>query len=163
MNKVLTWIWKHFDDVITVVMFLGLFFVVLLQMVLRIVFNDGMVWTEELSRLFLMYACFAALPRVLKRRNELKLTIVVNKLNHKNKCIFDIAVQVITIATFAFLAYWGIETVEFQSTNILPALRFSMAWMYIAFPLSMIAGIIRAIELIVADVKNMGREAETWT
>ena len=68
MKKVLLWIWKYFDDALTVIMFLGLFVTVLMQMLLRVVFNTGIIWTEELSRLFLMYACFASLPRVLKKR-----------------------------------------------------------------------------------------------
>ena len=146
MKKVLLWIWKYFDDALTVIMFLGLFVTVLMQMLLRVVFNTGIIWTEELSRLFLMYACFASLPRVLKKRKELKLTLFTDMLSAKTKRIFDIVVQLISIATFAFLIYWGIRTMEFQAKNIMPAMRFSMKWMYIAFPLSMAGGILRAVE-----------------
>ena len=107
MKKVLLWIWKYFDDALTVIMFLGLFVTVLMQMVLRVVFNTGIIWTEELSRLFLMYACCASLPRVLKKRKELKLTLFTDMLSAKTKRIFDIVVQLISIATFAFLIYWA--------------------------------------------------------
>ena len=116
------------------------------------------MWTEELSRLFLMYACFASLPRVLKKREELKLTMLVDRLNHKQKQIFDIIVQLISIVTFLFLVYWGLKTMEFQAGNIMPAMRFSMAWMYIAFPISMAGGAIRAAQMIVEDVKRLNKE-----
>lgn len=159
MKKVLLWIWKYFDDALTVIMFLGLFVTVLMQMLLRVVFNTGIIWTEELSRLFLMYACFASLPRVLKKRKELKLTLFTDMLSAKTKRIFDIVVQLISIATFAFLIYWGIRTMEFQAKNIMPAMRFSMKWMYIAFPLSMAGGILRAVECIVQEVKALKEAA----
>lgn len=160
LKKALKWLWDHFDDALTFIMFLGLFSTVLFQLVLRVIFNNGYVWTEELSRLFLMYACFASLPRVLKKREELKLTMFVDKLDQKKKEIFDIMVQLISIATFAFLAYWGIKTIQFQASNIMPAMRFSMAWMYLAFPLSMVGGIIRAVQLILEDWNNLNKEAQ---
>ncbi len=158
MKKALVWLWNHFDDALTFIMFLGLFLTVLLQLALRATPKGGFVWTEELSRLFLMYACFASLPRVLKKREELKLTMLVDRLNHKQKQIFDIIVQLISIVTFLFLVYWGLKTMEFQAGNIMPAMRFSMAWMYIAFPISMAGGAIRAAQMIVEDVKRLNKE-----
>lgn len=158
MKKALVWLWNHFDDALTFIMFLGLFLTVLLQLALRATPKGGFVWTEELSRLFLMYACFASLPRVLKKREELKLTMLVDRLNHKQKQIFDIIVQLISIVTFLFLVYWGLKTMEFQAGNIMPAMRFSMAWMYMAFPISMAGGAIRAAQMIVEDVKRLNKE-----
>ena len=155
MKKIGLWLWNHFDDALTFIMFLGLFFTVLFQLVMRAVFNSGFVWTEELSRLFLMYACFASLPRVLKKREELKLTMFVDMLDERKKEIFDIVVQIIAIATFLFLTYWGVKTVEFQSGNIMAAMRFSMAWMYVAFPLSMVGGIIRSVQMILEDINHL--------
>lgn len=161
MKKIGLWLWNHFDDALTFIMFLGLFFTVLFQLVMRAVFNSGFVWTEELSRLFLMYACFASLPRVLKKREELKLTMFVDMLDERKKEIFDIVVQIIAIATFLFLTYWGVKTVEFQSGNIMAAMRFSMAWMYVAFPLSMVGGIIRSVQMILEDINHLkGKEAQ---
>ena len=66
MKKVLKCIWDHYDDALAFVTFVALFLVVLFQMVARSVFNFGFVWTEELSRLLLMYACFSSLPVILK-------------------------------------------------------------------------------------------------
>lgn len=160
MKKALVWLWDHFDDTLTFIMFMGLFLTVLFQLVMRVAFNGGFVWTEELSRLFLMYACFASLPRVLKKREELKLTMFIDRLDYRKKQIFDIVVQVISIVAFVFLVYWGVKTMEFQAGNIMPAMRFSMAWMYVAFPLSMAGGIIRAVQMIVEDLKNMKEEAK---
>lgn len=161
MKKACKWLWDHFDDALTFIMFLGLFFTVLFQLIMRTLFNSGFVWTEELSRLFLMYACFASLPRVLKKREELKLTMFVDMLDERKKEVFDIVVQIISIATFIFLAYWGVKTMEFQSGNIMAAMRFSMAWMYLAFPLSMVGGIIRSVQMIVEDVNRLkGKEVQ---
>lgn len=155
MKKALKWLWDHFDDTLTFITFVGLFLVVTFQMTARSLFNFGFVWTEELSRLLLMYSCFASLPVVLKKREELKLTILTEHLSPKGKLVFDILVQIISIATFAFLIYTGIKTTIFQKTNIMPAMRFSMAYMYVAFPISMAFGIVRAIQMIVEDVQQM--------
>ena len=155
MKKALKWLWDHFDDTLTFITFVGLFLVVTFQMTARSIFNFGFVWTEELSRLLLMYSCFASLPVVLKKREELKLTLLTEHLSPKGKLVFDILVQIISIATFAFLIYTGIKTTIFQKTNIMPAMRFSMAYMYVAFPISMAFGIVRAIQMIVEDVQQM--------
>lgn len=92
MKKVLKCIWDHYDDALAFVTFVGLFLVVLFQMVARSVFNFGFVWTEELSRLLLMYACFSSLPVILKTRKELKLTLLTDRLSARNQHIFDILV-----------------------------------------------------------------------
>lgn len=155
MKKALKWLWNHFDDTLTFITFVGLFLVVTFQMTARSLFNFGFVWTEELSRLLLMYSCFASLPVILKKREELKLTLLTEHLSPKGKLVFDILVQIISIATFAFLIYTGIKTTIFQKTNIMPAMRFSMAYMYVAFPISMAFGIVRAIQMIVEDVQQM--------
>ena len=155
MKKVLKCIWDHYDDALAFVTFVALFLVVLFQMVARSVFNVGFVWTEELSRLLLMYACFSSLPVILKTRKELKLTLVTDHMSKRSQIIFDIAVQVISIATFAFLAYCGYKTTVFQRTNIMAAMRFSMAYMYAAFPLSMLFGISRAVQMIVEDIQKL--------
>lgn len=155
MKNVLKWLWDHFDEALTFIAFVGLFLVVTFQMTARSLFNFGFVWTEELSRLLLMYACFASLPVVLKKREELKLTLLTEHLSAKGKLVFDIVVQIISILTFGFLIYTGVKTTVFQKTNIMPAMRFSMAYMYIAFPISMAMGIIRAIQMIVEDIKEM--------
>ena len=155
MKNALKWLWDHFDEALTFITFVGLFLVVLFQMTARSIFNFGFVWTEELSRLLLMYSCFASLPVVLKKREELKLTLVTERLSPRGKIIFDVIVQVISILTFAFLVYTGIQTTTFQRTNIMPAMRFSMAYMYVAFPISMAFGIIRAIQMIAEDVKEL--------
>lgn len=155
MKKVLKCIWDHYDDALAFVTFVALFLVVLFQMVARSVFNFGFVWTEELSRLLLMYACFSSLPVILKTRKELKLTLVTDHMSKRSQIIFDIAVQIISIVTFAFLAYCGYKTTVFQRTNIMAAMRFSMAYMYAAFPLSMLFGISRAVQMIVADIQKL--------
>ena len=135
MKKVLKCIWDHYDDTLAFVTFVGLFLVVLFQMVARSVFNFGFVWTEELSRLLL-----------------------TDRLSARNQHIFDILVQVISIVTFAFLAYCGYKTTVFQKTNIMAAMRFSMAYMYVAFPISMLCGITRAAQKIVEDVRLLKGE-----
>ncbi len=155
MKKVLKCIWDHYDDALAFVTFVALFLVVLFQMVARSVFNFGFVWTEELSRLLLMYACFSSLPVILKTRKELKLTLVTDYMSKRSQIIFDIAVQIISIVTFAFLAYCGYKTTVFQRTNIMAAMRFSMAYMYAAFPLSMLFGISRAVQMIVEDIQKL--------
>lgn len=155
MKKVLKCIWDHYDDALAFVTFVALFLVVLFQMVARSVFNFGFVWTEELSRLLLMYACFSSLPVILKTRKELKLTLVTDHMSKRSQIIFDIAVQIISIVTFAFLAYCGYKTTVFQRTNIMAAMRFSMAYMYAAFPLSMLFGISRAVQMIVEDIQKL--------
>ena len=46
MKKALVWLWNHFDDALTFIMFLGLFLTVLLQLALRATPKGGFVWTE---------------------------------------------------------------------------------------------------------------------
>lgn len=155
MKKVLKWLWDHFDEALAFITFVGLFLVVFFQAAARNLFHFGFVWTEELSRLLLMYSCFASLPVVLKKREELKLTLLTEHLSPRGQLVFDVIVQVISILTFAFLVYTGVQTTIFQRTNIMAAMRFSMAYMYVAFPISMVFGIIRAAEMIVEDLKKL--------
>ena len=155
-------VFNKFDEWITFILFASMFLIVLTQFIDRIFFQSRLLFTEELARFLLMWCTFASLPVVLKKRKELRLTLFTDMLSFKSRKIFDIAINVITVALFAYMVYWGIKCTQFQWTNIMPAMRFSMGLMYVIFPIGMLFGIIRAIQQIIGDYAafKLGRPLE---
>lgn len=148
-KETLHWLWLHYDDIPLWMSFLGLFFVILFQLVDRIFFDSGVMITEELSRFLFMWSCFLGLPVILKNNQELRLTMLIDKLGKKGRTVYEIIVMIGTIVLFLFLAYWGKKVMGFQAKNIMPAMRFSMKYQYLAYVVAMYAGVIRAVEKLV--------------
>ena len=155
MRQLMKKIWDHLEEGVTIFLFIILMLDVTIQIISRILFQSPLVFSEELARFLYIWIIFSGIGWVYKTRSNIALDLVVNYFSEKQKCIFDIVSNAVTIAAFAIMIYWGIQFVEFQWINPAPAMRFSMGIVYAIAPVSMLVAIIRIIQLMVQDCKTL--------
>ncbi len=155
MKKVLKRIWDHLEEGVTITLFIILMLDVSVQIISRVFFRSPLIFSEELARFLYIWIIFSGIGWVYKTRSNIALDLVVNYFSKKQKCIFDIVSNVVTIIAFAIMIYWGIQFVEFQWINPAPAMRFSMGIVYSIAPVSMAVAILRIVQLIIQDFKTL--------
>jgi TRAP-type C4-dicarboxylate transport system permease small subunit len=124
----------------------------------RVVFNNPLMFTEELARFLYIWILFAGIGWVYKKRRNIALDVVARMLNPQNRCLFDIIINIITIIAFSIFIFWSIDFIKFQMINPAPAMRFPMGIVYSIGPVSMYFGIVRIINVCVEDIKMMRDE-----
>lgn len=127
----------------------------------RYVLNSTIVWAEELCRYALIWisilsACAIVLP---KRHLQVDLidTILV-KDNRTLALVLQIIVNIITIAFWCFIFYWGKNFVD-RTIMLDPLLKFPMKYVYAILPAGCVILIIRTIQSTVLDIINKGPSA----
>ncbi|MDO6566661.1 TRAP transporter small permease [Alteromonas sp. 1_MG-2023] len=130
--------------------FLLCVFVILLfaQVVLRVVFNHGYPWIEELSRFAFVWFVYLGAAYGAQKMAHNRVTIQLSKLPEKVRICLDILSDFIWITFNTLLTYKSIEIIilMFEFTYHTPALDWSMAYLYMIFPLSLTLMTIRILQ-----------------
>lgn len=157
MKKRLLYIWNHLEEGLIIFFFTLMLLTVFIQIVSRIALKSPPMFTEELARYIYIWLAFIGFSYITKTHSNLCLDVISGKIFNKGKkkIIFDLIINVVSIAVFLFIGYWSIEFVKFQWINPAPAMRFSQGIVYLICPIAMGLTVIRSIELIVQDVKKL--------
>ena len=152
--KLVKKIWGNLEEVFIVILFFSILVTVLIQIIARELFSNPPIFTEELARFLFIWMVFAGFPYVTKKGTNLCLELAINKMSPKGRKVSRILTHIFSIAVFAFIGYHSLEFVEFSRINRAPAMRISMAAVYIILPISMAMCVIRSIELLVGDIRE---------
>jgi TRAP-type C4-dicarboxylate transport system permease small subunit len=80
----------------------SMFVVLLAQVVSRYVFNRAFSWSEELALILFIWSIYFGAVAAIRRHQNLRLEILLDKLNPKNRLILEI------IGNFFYMLFSGI-------------------------------------------------------
>jgi TRAP-type C4-dicarboxylate transport system permease small subunit len=105
-------------DFITAVLFIGLIFAALLQILFRFVLRISVPWTEELARILYVYITFLGLILLEAEDNSIKVTFLVDKLlPFKQRWLLQVFLNIFGIF-FLVCLFIGAVTM-FSNTHIM--------------------------------------------
>lgn len=154
MKKILKVLNKT-EEVIIVTMFAVMVFAIFLQVIMRYVFQNSLVWTEELGKFMFIWISWLGISIGEKRGEHIKITLLTDKFPHKGQHIANIISEIVVIAICAVTVYYGIFLVMLQSTTHYAGIQISVAWGYLAVVLGCSIMILRCIGMIVLSIKGM--------
>lgn len=150
LNELVTDIVK----VIVVILFIVMVILVFAQVYTRFITNNSLTWSEELSRFIMIWMVFLGAALTYKENAHMCVDNVVNMLP-KNWCKFINILSVISQFLFLGLLLWGayaiLPTTFMQKS---PANDITMAYVYIAIPISAVLMTIALIAKIIHSVKE---------
>jgi TRAP-type C4-dicarboxylate transport system permease small subunit len=82
------------------------------EVIMRKIFNAPTIWSDELSRLLLVWAVYLAAAEVLKRRKLITVELFEHLLNKKTLRYFDLLALLVIFAFSAVVTWYGIDTVR---------------------------------------------------
>lgn len=139
------------EDVVLAILMVLLLADVSLQIVARYVSLD-LTWTEELARYIFIYATFIGSVAAIRDRSHVGIDVCVARLPPRLQLVVSLAVDIITIAAFAFLLYWSVQTAVKVQILRSVALQISFAAIYAIVPVSLTLMIARLVWRMVDDV-----------
>jgi len=136
-------------DVAAIAAFTGMFGCVLAQVVFRYVFNDPLVWSDELARYLFVWTAFLGWIVAARRRSHLAIGMLVTKLPPRAATACRVFASMVAVAFAGVLAWYGwrimVRNLDVDTT----ALPLAMGVVYAIVPLAAIAVALYAL----ADVR----------
>ncbi len=163
MKKVIDWLDRNLEECILAVLLATMTCVMFMQICLRFIFHNTLIWPEELARDCFIYTAFFCLPMCIRRNTLLKVDIVVEFLPEKLKNIVTYLGDVVTLLVVAFLWYSSISVLQnaIKVPDVSQTMGFDMVWIYGMPFVALGLAVLRSIEHLVRRAKEMkkGKEA----
>jgi TRAP-type C4-dicarboxylate transport system permease small subunit len=100
-------------------------------------FHLGFSWPEEVSRFLFIWACSLAAIIAVKRKSHYVVDFAVKAIfSSKMTRIFEIYAYLISIGILLIVTYKGVFLTQIVGSQTSPGLRISMAYVYVAIPIS---------------------------
>lgn len=135
----------------------SVFVVVLLQVVMRYVFQRPNPWSEELSRFGFIWLSMLGAALAVELRTHFVFDLFVAKLTPKLQMLMRFCSTAFVAAMAVGLIVFGIELVVLASSQRSPALNLPVSWIYASVP---IAGLLMLLHITAAIDTVFGREPE---
>ncbi|SFV04329.1 TRAP-type C4-dicarboxylate transport system, small permease component [Polaromonas sp. YR568] len=129
MQTALGWVFKAVEAVLAALL-LGMVVMVFGNVVLRYVFNSGIVVSEELSRFFFVWLTFIGAIVAVRDGAHLGMDNFVSRLQRRGKLICLALSQALILACCVML-FWGTwRQHEINATTMAPVTGLSTIWVF---------------------------------
>ncbi|NGN96299.1 TRAP transporter small permease [Grimontia sp. S25] len=120
-----------------------------IQVILRVVFNYGIPWSEELSRFAFVWFVFLGASYAARLSAHNRVTFHLKLLPEKVRNGIELIADVLWIAFNTLMTVKSIEVIEslMEFPFLSPALDWSMAFLYLIFPISFTLTSIRIVQV----------------
>lgn len=161
--RLLKWIDEHLEEMLMVFLLVLISTVMLLQVVMRYVFNNSLSWPEEFCRYCYVWSAFLSLGFTVRYGNMLKVSVVMDLLPKVLRSIISIITQLIVIVFFVVFFYNSLGVVESikQMGQTSTAMRLPMYIVYYSTTIGFGLGAVRSMQVLINEIKNFGKKGET--
>jgi TRAP-type C4-dicarboxylate transport system permease small subunit len=121
-------------EVIIVLMLGAMVIITGAQIVCRLFFTS-LAWSEEATRYLLIWSTFFGAGCVYKHSGHISITIVQGLLPEKAGRILQLLVHALCMVLFALIVKYGIIYFGKQGSQLSPALRLPMRYVYTCIPI----------------------------
>jgi len=152
--KLMKWLDEHFEQAILVMLLAMIVLIMLLQVIMRYVFNNSLSWPEELARILFVWFTFIGLSYSTAKRIHVRIDLLVNVFpaGLKNTILF--LVDLLMLSFFIIIGAKGISALNklVISGQATAALGIPIQYIMSALEVGIILSIARLIQNIVKDL-----------
>lgn len=135
-------------DTLAVVLFAGMFGVIIMQIVLRYVFNSPFVWTDEAAQYLFVWTSFLGWTMATRKRIHIGINVVVDRLPGTGRRALHALWCATTVAFALILLFVGATILRKNADVRMISLDFAFWPVYLVVPLA-------AAFLVVYSVRDL--------
>ena len=159
MKKVLNWLDKYFEETILLIFLALLSCVMMVQVLMRYIFQAPLTWSEEFCRYCFVYSVMLATAYCIRTNRMLKVDVVISLFPKRVEQIMDIVSKILA-TVFCLLMVVPSYNVM-MSTKIgahwqtSPAMQIPMAVLYSCAPIGFALGSVRGVQSVILAIRDM--------
>ena len=147
-------------DRVAIALFVVIFAAVLGQIVMRYVFDDPLIWSEELSRYLFIWIALLGWTLASRNRTHITVRLFVDMLPRRARLLAEAANAFLVLAFAVVLLGLGIELVAVSTDVPTITLFFNFAVIYAAVPVTAAVIVLHCIRDIALHLHNLAQGAE---
>lgn len=154
VKQVLKFLDKHLEEYLIAILLIALTLIMLLQIVMRYVFNNSLSWPEELSRYCFVYITFFTWGYCVRNDSMLRLDILKELLPSKIWTVLQAIVRIVSLIFFLCMFVNSLDLLaSMQKTSrVSAALGIPYTFIYLSTVLGFGLAVIRGVQMIVEPV-----------
>ena len=123
-------------DWISILFFTVIFFVALSQIVMRWLFKNPIIWSEEMIRLMYVWICFLGWTLASRYRTYIRITFIFNALPPIPQKLLASVNNLLLILFSVFMVFYGIKMTEVGASGRAVTLPINFALVYVIVPVT---------------------------
>lgn len=143
------------EDICLVSMFMIMVATIFLQIIMRFIVGNSLVWSEELGKFIFVWISWLGLSIGERRNEHIKITLVVDKLSPKWQKVFEIISYIVLLGILGITVYYAVILVGFQMNVKYAGIKISTSWGYLSLVLGCSFMALRLIGVIIRDIKAL--------
>jgi TRAP-type C4-dicarboxylate transport system permease small subunit len=131
---------------------------VFMEVFRRTVLSYSSIWSEEVARYAFIYVAWIGASSAIRERAHIRIDVIMPLLSTRLKGVLYFVGDIITLALAVIALYYSLEPVKtsLHFGSVTHGLRISQAWFLAAVPLGFSMMIIRLIQSMIRDLKDLG-------
>ena len=146
---------NRIENVLLVFLFAIMVVTIFLQIIMRFVFNNSLVWSEELGKFIFVWISWLGISIGERTNEHIKITLITDKLSIKMQKIFEVIAYVILLGILVVTLIYAVQLVEFQLAVKYAGIKISTSWGYLSLLLGCCFMSLRVISVIVRDIQAL--------
>ena len=146
------------EETALVAMFVAMVGIIFFQVIMRYVFNNSLSWSEELGKFLFVWISWLGISIGHKRKEHIRITLLVDKLPHKLKMICEAASELILIVICGITMYYGVIMLGIQKNVPYAGIKISTSWGYLSLVLGCGIFIIRAVVFFIQALQSINKK-----
>ena len=153
--KILKWLDEHFEEYVLSGLLIVIAVVMMLQVIMRYVFNASLSWAEEASRYAFVWSALISIGYTIKENSILKVDTLVEALPAGLKRLMITLINVSVTLFFGFLLYHSIPAIQrvIRTGQTSPALKIPLGWIYFAAIAGFFLATLRSVQKTRRDMR----------
>lgn len=149
-KKILYELDKHFEEYLLAALLVIISVVMMIQIIMRYVFNSALSWPEEFCRHCFIYMTFLTIGYCIKRKSMLRLDIIIKSIPKKVGELMEFIIWVICLIFFIYMFVNSITLLKLTmaSQRTTPTMGIPYYIIYISTMLGFGLGVVRSIQLL---------------
>ena len=143
------------EDVLGVAALLAAFAVMSVQIFLRYVLNDSLIWSEEAARYLLIAIAFLGCATGCRKACHIRIDVIDLVLPPRSRRAFSLAVDAIVLFYVAYVAWLAIEIIPILGRQPSTAMRMPM---WIAYGVIALGFALAALRIVLARLPGARRD-----
>jgi len=128
--------------------FAGLVAIMLLQVIYRFILSEPLAFTEEVSRICMIWLVFIGAARALYMTEHFIVDVLVKLLPASIESAIGYLVDIVVLVFITVLAYIALRNSLFGASQIMPALGISVVVQTIAMPIGFFLMLVHAMMFV---------------
>lgn len=158
MKKNILKVLDRIEETVLIAMFAAMVGIIFFQVIMRYVFNNSLSWSEELGKFLFVWISWLGISIGHKRKEHIKITLVVDKLPHKLKMICEAISELILIVICGITMYYGVIMIAIQKNIPYAGIKISTSWGYLSLVLGCGIFIIRATVYFIQAIQSINKK-----